>query len=282
MQARWLLTGALDWARLVLREDGRIGGTDHLAEPWAVPLNEARLSSFLAASKADTDTSDIAQTSFLSGQITDLQARLNVSSLMEGEQVSLPVLRAFTRLYALLGLPEAELTALVRKLRTGANTAAPAVSRMGNALAPRTVAQLEWLGLSRHSLEILEPYITVLPVATPVNLNTASAEVLHACIDGLSMADAQKLVRARVQSHFRTLEDVAKLLGPGAEPRVPSRHSLDTHFFEVQARLRMDNITVQERTVVQRERNRVTPLSRSWGTLGPAGLSTMVSPASSP
>ena len=52
-QARWLLTGALDWARVILREDARAGDasapTDHLAEPWAVPLQEARLSSFLAA-----------------------------------------------------------------------------------------------------------------------------------------------------------------------------------------------------------------------------------------
>ncbi|NDF65017.1 MAG: general secretion pathway protein GspK, partial [Betaproteobacteria bacterium] len=47
-QSQWLLGGALDWARLVLREDARSGNLDHLAEPWALPLQEARLSSFLA------------------------------------------------------------------------------------------------------------------------------------------------------------------------------------------------------------------------------------------
>ena len=57
VQSAWLLTGALDWARLILREDARSGGADHLAEPWAVPLQEARLSSFLSkdASNADAD-----------------------------------------------------------------------------------------------------------------------------------------------------------------------------------------------------------------------------------
>ena len=55
MQAGWILTGALDWSRLILREDARTGGADHLAEPWAVPLQEARLSTFLAADRnADT------------------------------------------------------------------------------------------------------------------------------------------------------------------------------------------------------------------------------------
>ena len=47
VQAGWILTGALDWARLILREDARSnqnsGNADHLGEPWALPLEEARL-----------------------------------------------------------------------------------------------------------------------------------------------------------------------------------------------------------------------------------------------
>jgi general secretion pathway protein K len=53
-QAAWILSGALDWARLILREDARNNANDprdHLGEPWAVPLAEARLSSFLAADR---------------------------------------------------------------------------------------------------------------------------------------------------------------------------------------------------------------------------------------
>ena len=50
MQAAWILLGALDWSRVVLAEDARTSlQVDHLAEPWAVPLQEARLSTFLAA-----------------------------------------------------------------------------------------------------------------------------------------------------------------------------------------------------------------------------------------
>ena len=36
-----------------LRESGLV---DHLGEPWAVPMAEARLSTFLAAGEASTDT----------------------------------------------------------------------------------------------------------------------------------------------------------------------------------------------------------------------------------
>ncbi|HOF30604.1 MAG TPA: type II secretion system protein GspK, partial [Burkholderiaceae bacterium] len=57
VQSTWLLTGALDWARLILRQDASAGGADYLAEPWAVPLQEARLSTFLSmdSSSADAD-----------------------------------------------------------------------------------------------------------------------------------------------------------------------------------------------------------------------------------
>ena len=54
MQAAWILTGAIDWARLILREDARSGGADSLDEPWATPLAETPLSTFLAADKDNT------------------------------------------------------------------------------------------------------------------------------------------------------------------------------------------------------------------------------------
>ena len=41
LQASWILVGALDWARLILREDGRTGGADHLSEPWSIALRES-------------------------------------------------------------------------------------------------------------------------------------------------------------------------------------------------------------------------------------------------
>ena len=48
-QMQWILNGALDWARLILQEDARNGEIDHLSEPWALPLQEARLSSYAAS-----------------------------------------------------------------------------------------------------------------------------------------------------------------------------------------------------------------------------------------
>lgn len=270
VQSFWVLTGALDWARLILREDARSGGPDSLSEPWAVPLEEARLSTFLAADKdttADSDTS--ASQAFLSGQISDLQARLNVTNLVDNGKVSEPALQAFAKLFEQLGLPPAELTVLAENLRQALDTRPENDAASVAPLLPQRVEQLVWLGLSPASLAILRPYITLLPVRTPVNLNTASVTVLFACIPSLDMALAQRLVSARQATPFRTLAAVTEQLGQLTVPLNEAQHSVNSRFFEVQGRLRLDQNVVEEHSVVQRDGLEVKTLWRDRGTSGP-------------
>ena len=271
VQSLWLLTGALDWARLILREDSRSGGADYLSEPWAVPLEEARLSTFLAADKksAPDDDASASQT-FLSGLITDLQSRLNVTNLMDtGGKVSEPSLKAFAKLFEMLGLPPGELLVLVDNLRLAQDLSLENTATQQAPLMPQRVDQLRWLGLSPRSLAVLRPHITLLPTRTPVNLNTASATVLSACIASLDLAQAQRLVNARQARHFRTLADVTAQIGQTAVPLNEAQHSVNSRFFEVQGRLRLDQAVVEERSVVQRDGLDVKTLWRDRGTSPP-------------
>ena len=266
-QSLWILTGALDWARLILREDARSGGADHLGEPWAVPLEEARLSTFLAAGKnPSADTTDQADQVFLSGRITDLQSRMNVLNLVENAKVSEPWVRAFARLFTQLGLPPSELAAVVENLRFANDRSVENGSTRLAPLVPQRVDQLRWLGLSAISLERLAAHITVLPVRTPVNLNTAGATVLYACIPGLDLAQAQQIVANRQTSHFRMLADVAKVVGGVAGELNDTQHSVSSRFFEVQGRLRMEQTVVEERSLVQREGLTVKTVWRDRGS----------------
>ena len=119
VQSGWILTGALDWARLILREDARQGGADHLAEPWGVPLAPARLSTFLAAERGQalvTDDTDPDSEAFLSGHIEDLQARLNVTNLIDNGKLHAPSLAAWERLFKQLNVPEDELEGMAQRL----------------------------------------------------------------------------------------------------------------------------------------------------------------------
>jgi len=250
-QAQWLLTGAQDWVRVVLREDGRSGNTDHLAEPWATPLREARLSSFLAAAPGGVQTlrDNLAEQVFLSGRISDMQARLNVSNLVAGGSLNTTELRSFARLYQLLNLPEAELMQWTKALEAAFQT----TPNMQAPLPPQRLAQLAWLGISPRSLARLSPHITVLPTATPVNINTASAEVLAASVPGLPLAAAQNWVRARNQQPFENLEDARSRMGASANGLSDSRHSVNTRFFEVVGQLRQNELSVLQRALVVRD-----------------------------
>lgn len=268
-QSLWVLTGALDWARLILREDARSGGADHLGEPWAVPLEEARLSTFLAADKdIAVDTTDTASQVFLSGYISDLQGRMNVLNLVENGKVSEPSARAFAKLFEQLGLPRVELAALTENLRFALDNSPSNGSSRLAPLMPQRVGQLTWLGLSPRSLAILRPYITLLPMRTPVNLNTASAPVLHACIPLLDMAQAERLVTTRQFAHFRTLSDAGKVVPDAAGDLNETQHSVGSRFFEVRGRLRLDQTVVEERSVVQRDGLVVKTLWRDRGAQG--------------
>jgi general secretion pathway protein K len=279
-QAQWLLLGALDWARIILREDARSGNadapTDHLAEPWAIPLQEARLSTFLEANSnssavnksvtngnstiSNTFSEDaLTQEAYLSGQIIDLQARMNVSNLLQGNQIDLKSLQAFERLFEALSLPTAQLNTLAQGL------VAAQQQKDGAPLMPQRVSQLTWLGLTPQTLNSLAPYITVLPTRTSVNLNTAPPVVMYASVAGLSLADAKRLSDQRAQNPWSSLNAFQKAAGKPVG--VDGTHSVNSRFFEVVGRLRMPATSLVERSVVQRDQVDVKVLWRESGSL---------------
>jgi general secretion pathway protein K len=267
VQSAWVLTGALDWARLVLREDARSGGADHLGEPWAVPLQEARLSSFLAADRGNSaDTGPEVLEAFLSGQIIDLQSLLNLTNLMESGTASEPDRRAFARLFELLALPPAQLDQLAENLRFASDSSDSNRSSPLAPLLPQQAEQMVWLGVPAETVAVLRPYVTVLPIRTTVNLNTAGAEVIYAAVNGLSMADAQRLVTERERSHFRTLADAKRAIGAGDDAFAGAQVGVASRFFEIRSRLRLDQLVVEERSAVQRDGLNVRVLRRYRGT----------------
>ena len=269
-QARWVLAGALDWARLILREDARQGGADHLGEPWAVPLAQARLSSFLAADRSDALAADAAQDAFLSGQITDLQSRLNTANLLQDGKVHEPSRQAFARLFKRLGLPENELARMVENLRlaqaAGAQPEADGKPVAAAPLMPQDLEQLAWLGLSPQTLLVLRPFVTLLPQRTPVNLNTAPVEVIYACVTAFDWAQAQAFVTARNLSHVASVQDANRLAGHSAAAFFnDAQHSVSSHFFEVRGQLQVEQTRVQAQSVVQREGMDVKTLRQQHG-----------------
>lgn len=266
VQVAWLLIGALDWSRLILRIDGRAGTTDHLAEPWSVALQESRLSTFLAADQNNTGglTAEESIDAFLSGHVVDAQSKLNIYNLVDKGTVSQPDFAAFTRLFNLLSIPLTELENLIQQIKLATGTEASTTTP----LMPQRINQLDWLGLSKTTLQKITPYIQLINERTTVNLNTAPAEVIFASIPDLQIADAKLAVSTREQKHFTSLEEAAKLNPSFGNKLTPNQHSVSSRFFEVRGRLRLDSVVVEEQSLVRRDNlNNVHTMWRERATV---------------
>ena len=276
-QSAWILSGALDWARLILREDANnraSGNVDHLGEPWAVPLAEARLSTFLAADK-DNNTED-APDAFLSGVITDAMARYNLINLLDATGgIAKLELESLERLCETVGVSKD----IASRIAVGLRDAAPPVPPAPGAsspvrtppadppLMPQSASQLGWLGIDAESLRALDPYIILIidtlraPSTALVNVNTAPREVLVAVVDKLDLATAERIVQSRQRVPLKGIGDLTALV-PGVPPASLNRLAFASNYFQVRGRLRLGDVVLEQRSLVKRTAQTVVVLQR--------------------
>lgn len=264
-QASWLVQGAVDWARLILRTDGNDNkhrNIDSLDEIWATPLQDVKLSDFLAADR--NNTADSPLEAVLSGQITDAQARYNLRNLVQSNPEDAALhLAVFKHLCETLGLPGDTAARIANGLRGPELTESQAATQDNahSVLTPQRIAQLAWLGLDDATLARLQPYVSLLPTNTQVNINTAPPEVLMATIPGLDRATAERLLKARLQGGFATLDDAKKLMPQNLQTD-PRLLSVGTQHFEILGELRYDTHVLRELTLVRRQNAEVSVLRR--------------------
>ena len=257
-QSAWILSGALDWARLILREDARNARPTWLGEPMFTQLAEARLSTFLAADK--DNNSEGGPEAFLSGSIVDAQSRYNVRNLVRDSAVQPDEIEALQRLCTTAGVD----IGVATTLGTALNAALVVASTKTNfdaPLLPQSLSQLTWFGIDAETIARLAPYIVLLPVSTPLNVNTASAEVLAAAIKGLDLASAQRLLQYRQRTAFKNLQDIETQV-PRVAPLNPKQISVNSNYFEVHGRLRLDERVLDRVSLVERRGLEVIVLQR--------------------
>ena len=259
MQSAWILSGALAWAQLILREDAKSGRPTALTEPWATPLAEARLSTFLAVDK--DNTSDDGPEAFLSGSIVDAQARYNLRNLVDQGSVATVERDALRRLFQSINVAPDVADRIANGLERALEPAQAGSGGANVPLLPETVAQMAWFGIDPESLELMAPYVVILPTHTPVNLNTASREVMLAAIDSLDLGTAERLVQVRQRTPFKSVDEVrAQIPGIAIDDK---RANVKSDYFEIRGRLRLEDRVLEEISLVQRRgRDNIVPLTR--------------------
>ena len=197
-QVLWLQHGIIDFARLVLAQDGRTSQYDHLGESWALPLADSKVADFLK----NADIPDELQSVTVQGRLTDAQGLFNLTNLWNNQfqGINAGGVSAYGRLLAALGL-DANLAQ--QTAQAVLQTQIPLVDLDGLASMP---------GYTPALIEKLRPHVAVLPINTAINVNTASTEVLMAAFAGLSRSAANNLVQYRTAAPMKALDEITTLL----------------------------------------------------------------------
>ncbi len=252
LQKQWILRGAIDWARLILRSDAALSRVDTLDEQWSVPLEKTKLDQYVENTNADNDAGDAT----LSGNIVDAQSRFNLTNLSAGGQINLKEVAVFARLLGNAGLNPtlAEATA---KMMAASQRRDDAGAGSGKAPAqPMPLQQFEDLlavpGFSVEMLGKLRDFIVVLPRATPINVNTAPAEVLSARLGTLSLSEATSLVASRKQAYFMNVADVPLRLPDKTLAVNENEIAVQTSFFLINGNVRLGRAALQVQSLIER------------------------------
>jgi general secretion pathway protein K len=256
-QARWLLHGGAQWARVILRADARSSAIDHGGELWASGL----------------PPTDIEQ-GRLSGEIRDQQGLFNLNNLVRDGKSSARDIAIFKRLLQTIGLRVDLADAITDWIdedsdpqsSDGAedayylNLAAP--YRTANQPLSAIEEILRVRGCDTATVALLRRFATVLPRRTPVNVNMAPPEVLVAIVDGLTLPEAQVLASNRRTAPFQGRDDFKARL-PRTELNTDNEDvSVDTQFFLIQGRAKVGKADLRMQALVQR--NGVTLPSIVW------------------
>jgi general secretion pathway protein K len=246
VQAQALAMAGVQWARQIINDSAPSGAPVYLGQPWALRLPAIPL-----------------ENGSIAGYIVDAQSRININNL--GNSTSQAnMLPAMTRLFGILSLPPTLLNAIIDWVDVDDEVTNPGgaedawymaqstPSLSANAPVRRLSELLAVRGGNSALLDRLRPYVTALDAPTPVNVNTASPEVLAAVTNGLDRAGALALVAARAQTPFASIADFRARL-PRADIVIDETLvDVKSNWFEVSIEARQGDTLARARAMLSR------------------------------
>ena len=228
-QAYEIALGAEAWAADFLRRDAQESKTDHLGETWAKPLPPLPI-----------------EGGVVEGRLEDQQGRFNLNSLAFQDGTTNPeAVKQLERILAALELEPAWAATMADWIDQDAQPAFPDGAEdtvytgqvpaylAANMPVTRSSELLALPGFGPERYARLRPYVTALPVGTPLNVCTAPGIVLDALSEntrefGVNVKD---LSDRRKDACFPSLEDLRGALGDEAYNKVKNSLTESSSYF---------------------------------------------------
>lgn len=259
-QADALALGIEDWALAALRLDAANGdGRDTRNDAWAQALPPTPVPG-----------------GTISGLMRDLNGCLNLNNLVSAGGPNEIEMARFTRLLEILKLDPALASAVLDWLdpdllpgTRGAEDQAYAAARPPYRAANRAMSHISELRLVRgvddKIYRALLPHVCATPPGSPININTASQEVIRSLSPRIDEATARKLSREEGGGYGSLLE-FQQALEQALIPPVPDQHlDVKSTCFRAQANIDLDGIPIVAVSILQRDRGRLRVIARGRG-----------------
>ena len=254
------------FSELLIQDSDNGGSIDHLQENWAKPMPAFPV-----------------EDGFISGRLLDESGKFNLNNLLKADgSVDDSARRWFEKLLQRVGLP-AELSQAVIDWQDADDETTGAMGAESNyyqGLDPSYLAsntkfhQVEELKLVRgfegKNYDLIAPYVTALPEATKININTAAPLLLASIDPKIDVKTVEQELKAKQAelTYFNSVEDLWKLNAfSGIEPqnKTDAAAWLDnkSNYFTAQIEVVLSERKRQFTSAIMRKDKQVTVYSRS-------------------
>ena len=254
------------FSELLIQDSDNGSSIDHLQENWAKPMPAFPV-----------------EDGFISGRLLDESGKFNLNNLLKADgSVDDSARRWFEKLLQRVGLP-AELSQAVIDWQDADDETTGAMGAESNyyqGLDPSYLAsntrfhQVEELKLVRgfegKNYDLIAPYVTALPEATKINMNTAAPLLLASIDPKLDVKTLEQELKAKQAelAYFNSVEDLWKLNAfSGIEPqnKTDAAAWLDSksNYFTAQIEVVLSERKRQFSSAMMRKDKQVTVYSRS-------------------
>jgi len=263
-QAYEVALGAEAWAADFLKKDLQESQTDHLGEIWARPLPPLPI---------DGGT--------VEGRLEDMQGRFNINSLVNADgTTNADAVQRLERIFAVLDVEPAWASAIADwvdadtqpgfpdgaedSVYTGQDpphlTANMPVTRVSELMV------LPGFGAERYAK--VRPYLSALPVGTPLNVCTAPGIVLDALSEGSREfgLNPDDLANRRKDACFPSLEDLRGALGDAAYDEVKNSLTESSSYFRATVWVTIGTTQFTLYSLLARSGGQIRPALRSFGS----------------
>jgi len=252
-QSHQFIFGLEDWIQTILIKDAKDSKIDDLSEPWATQIPPLPV-----------------DRGYLAGFIEDEQAKINLNSLL----TSADMLVRFKLLCDQLEVDKEFIPALLDWLDKDVDVRYPDGAeddyysqletpyRTANHLMSDVTELLLIKGMKVDDFNKLLPFITVLPEATPLNVNTLSKEVFLTLDKTLDESHYDEYKKAREEAPFKTVKEMTTKLKINMSEK---DLSVTTNYFLVNGEIAQDKSILYFHSLIQRKDKITNVLYRRLG-----------------